>query len=854
MRKNINKVIAMTMATSLLISGASYTTSFQRPKMVIAQTQDDKVADKIVNEIKNAVTFSDEVVDKDETVYVITDANGNVTKKIVNDHLANKNGSNVLVDKSDLSDIENLKTDAGYTKKDDGTIEWEAGGEDIYYQGTTDKELPVDVKITYFLDDKEISPDDLAGKSGRVKIRFDYTNNAMTTVKIGGKDTKLFIPFTMISGTVLSDNFSNIEVSNGKVISKGDSNIVLGYAFPGLSHDINLSKQLSENNNIEFPQSFEISADVNDFSLLTTVTIGSADLLSSVDVDLENTKEDINSVLEELVSSTDKLRDGSEELSKGTDALESKFVEYRKGILAVIDAVSKINSGAAALDENMIKLVDGSKQIRDGIISLKSAFEGENGLNKGVALIASGMKTLDDGIDSLSQKVGDIDDNTSIIGAVNALTNGANQLAASVGSTNENEVKKDAQRSEPTTIAGAVLALTNGSNKLNKGVGSLKKGIIGTKDNIGLVAGINSICDSVGSSDMNEIQKDIANGNSSTLTAGALAVDTGVGQLVSGVSDMSQSITDSIADNKKTIESLNNAITFIQTYGKDPASGQTLNQEQITSMVTAYSTNIAALTGANQALTTVLAQMNQADLSGNLDRLKQGTQSLKNGTLELSKGMEQLKTGSSALSEGVTQLDEGSSTLYNGLKRLNTKMPSLTSGVNTLTESLSLLNSKMPELKEGVGALKNGSSKLKTGTDSLNKGVEALYDAIKEKLSVGASGLYEGCIEFGSGLSTLADGAETLDSKMTDLSDGTDKLENGIEALNNGAGQLNDGVTTLTQDAVGGAVDTYNNTLLPQIERIEKTVEAAKEYSIFTQSANEQSSKVKFIYRTDSIG
>lgn len=131
---------------------------------------------------------------KDETVYVITDGNGTKKQVIVSDWLKNKDGSAQIDDKTDLSDIENVKGYGYYTMNDDGTITWDAESSDIYYQGTTDKSLPVDVKITYWLDGNEIAPDDLAGKSGHVKIRFDYTNNQTETVKIDGKDTEIKVP------------------------------------------------------------------------------------------------------------------------------------------------------------------------------------------------------------------------------------------------------------------------------------------------------------------------------------------------------------------------------------------------------------------------------------------------------------------------------------------------------------------------------------------------------------------------------------------------------------------------------------------------------------------------------------
>ncbi|MDD3797103.1 MAG: hypothetical protein PHE06_14285, partial [Lachnospiraceae bacterium] len=105
---------------------------------------------------------------KEETVYVFTDANGNEKKVLVNEWLKNMNQENTIDDSTTLSDVTNVKGDEEYEDLGNGNIRWSSNGNDIYYQGTTDKEVPVNVKITYTLDGKEISPKELAGKSGKV--------------------------------------------------------------------------------------------------------------------------------------------------------------------------------------------------------------------------------------------------------------------------------------------------------------------------------------------------------------------------------------------------------------------------------------------------------------------------------------------------------------------------------------------------------------------------------------------------------------------------------------------------------------------------------------------------------------
>ena len=192
------------------------------------ESDSDTLQDALAAEI--SADDSDDA-DKEETVYVLADADGTANDVTVSTWLKNADGSEGLNDKTNLSDIENVKGYEGYKDNGDGTITWAANGSDIYYQGKSSEKLPVDVKITYKLDGEEIEPSELAGKSGKVTIRFDYTNNTKQTVKAGSKNSEVISPFVMLSGMILPvDKFSNVQVENGKVISEGSNQIVVGYA------------------------------------------------------------------------------------------------------------------------------------------------------------------------------------------------------------------------------------------------------------------------------------------------------------------------------------------------------------------------------------------------------------------------------------------------------------------------------------------------------------------------------------------------------------------------------------------------------------------------------------------------
>ncbi|MBQ1616446.1 MAG: hypothetical protein II086_04245, partial [Ruminococcus sp.] len=262
---------------------------------------------------KDKATPDEAEIFKDETVYVMAKADGTVDKIIVSDWIKNNKGADTIRDLSTVGDIENVKTDASFTLDSDNMRVWEANGEDLYLKGTGKQPLPVDLTVTYSLDGKVISPEALSGKSGKVTIRFDYTNNAYETVKIDGKDERIYVPFLMMSGMILDgEKFSNVTVTNGKVISDGDRTMLAGIAFPGLQHDLGLTRD-----EIDIPSYFEVNADVTDFELGATVTIAANPLTKDIDPDELDSLDDLKASMNTLESAMTALIDGSSQLYTG---------------------------------------------------------------------------------------------------------------------------------------------------------------------------------------------------------------------------------------------------------------------------------------------------------------------------------------------------------------------------------------------------------------------------------------------------------------------------------------------------------------------------------------------------------
>ena len=231
MKNYIQKGISLTLVASMVVcgfSGCGTTKTTDNTDKTLGTAKETNNEANVESLLTGKLGDAKDT-DKKETVYVEMNADGTVTKTTVSDVLKVKGKDNIS-DVSDLTDITNISGDEAFTT-DNGKLIWENKGKDISYQGTTTKSAPIDIKVSYYLDDKEISPEDLAGKSGKVKIVYDYTNNSK---EVAGN----FVPFITLTGMILDDNFSNVTVDNGKVVDYDDNKIVVGYAAPGFTRSL----------------------------------------------------------------------------------------------------------------------------------------------------------------------------------------------------------------------------------------------------------------------------------------------------------------------------------------------------------------------------------------------------------------------------------------------------------------------------------------------------------------------------------------------------------------------------------------------------------------------------------------
>ena len=270
-----------------------------------------------------------------ETVYVIANADGSAKKVIVSQKYDPDDPNAAQEARSSLTDAVNVK-------------------DDNCWQGTTDKPLPVTMHITYTLDGKSVSADALAGKSGHVTMRFDYENTQYETKTIAGKSQRIYVPFAVLTGAILdSDNFRNVSVTNGKLVDDGDHTVVVGMAFPGLQENLAL-----DTDKLEIPSYVEVSADVTDFSIETTLTVVTNSVFNDVDEDKldKDALDELSDDLDKLTDAMEQLMDGSDELFDGLDTLLDKSHE-------LADGVGQLSSGLKKLDANSAQLNEGAKTV-----------------------------------------------------------------------------------------------------------------------------------------------------------------------------------------------------------------------------------------------------------------------------------------------------------------------------------------------------------------------------------------------------------------------------------------------------------------------------------------------------------
>lgn len=627
-------------------------------------------------------------VSKDETVYVLAGADGSVQKVIVSDWIKNALNENSIADKSGLSDIENVKGNETYTMDDSNMTVWDAEGNDIYYQGNIEKELPVAMSVSYKLDGKSISADELAGKSGKVTIRFDYENRQYETVKIDGRDEKIYVPFGMLTGMLLdSDTFRNVEVSNGKLLNDGDHTAVIGIAFPGLQENLGIDKD-----KVEIPDYVEITADVTEFEFGMTVTIATNEIFNELDAAKIDSADGLTSSLNELTDGMQQLMDGSSALYDGLCTLLDKSGELVDGIEKLANGAKTLKDGADSLDEGAAQLQKGAGDLSSGLNTLASNNASLNGgakqvfdtlLSTATAQInAAGISvpalTIENYAEVLNSVIASLDETAVYNQALAQVTAAVEenrplieqkvtaavreQVEAQVAATVNEQITTSVMDAIKEQVSAQVIEAATGMTQADYEA-AVAAGMIPEEQQSAVVAAIEEqmATDQVQAL----IEANIAAQIDSDEIKAAIAANTDTQMQSEAVK---QTIAENVELQMNQAISENMASDAVQSQLSAASEGAKSIISLKSSLDSYNSFYLGLLTYTNGVAS---AANGAATLSSGASDLKGGTAQLKAGASSLYDGILQLKNGTPALVDGVTQLKDGAMQLSDGLKQFN---------------------------------------------------------------------------------------------------------------------------------------------------------------------------------------
>lgn len=716
--------------------------------------------------------------EKTETVYSVLNSDGSISDTIVSSWLHDEDGINNIKETLNLTDVKNIKSNEK-PSKDGNTYTWNAKGNDVYYEGTATKQLPVSVKIRYELDGQEMSAKDMEGKSGHLKLMISFTNNYSEVKNINGKS--IVIHPSYLAGGMLNmstGKFSNVKCESGKIVNDGTNEMLAFANIPGLNETLKSAGLDKVNNQLGISDDVTVEADVNDFDL------GSIMVGMTNEIDLASELGDIGSVseltdgIDQLIEADDQLIDGSKQLYDGTTQLK----EQAAPLTGSSDQVRQLSSGAIQLNDGVKALQTGITQYTAGASAINEGVNQLYGIPQNVGLIQSAVTT------STEEQASLVDGSQAVADGLGQLLdklNGAN-VTASVKEMNvlldDSKTKlqgmADTLATDKKTLEDMQTDLANASIKLS-GLATLKDDL----DKLGQKIITKETQNNTAIADYNT-KKDTVNGEIETIKNSMKSeIDTSITTLSKAKQALNdadktdeanriQTQIDALEAEKANVDAISTieGLSELQTLTEE---FNTLNdtlvtvQSTVSEMSTLVSKSITDLNGLAtdvQAALTTIDTLSQT-LSGSTKKVE-GMQTMLNS----------LKPGVTELYNGALKINAGAINLGNKLGELQTASQSgvdkIKAGTTQLTSNNATLNGGASALSEATGTLAGQSgtfNEMADGLDTLGKAFETLNDGAKQ--------LYEGNEQFKSeGLDQLKEKVdlgvgelETLQSVMDEI-------------------------------------------------------------------------------------
>ena len=689
-------LVTLALMASLVVGNVAGTSA----NVQAADNKDKSTETKKTSETKTSSTATPT---KDETVYVKVDDAGNQKDVAVSDQLKNISSLGTIDDVSDLKDIKNVKGDETYSENN-GKLVWQGDKKDICYQGTTTKKIPVGMKVTYELDGKKVSADDQEGKSGHLKIHYEYQNTSA--------DSGKYTPFLMATGLLMDgEKFSNVTVDNGKVISDGDRNIVIGMGLPQLKEQ--LTSVSSKVDDLDIPDSFTVEADVTDYEKVEAVTVATNEVFNEVGTDKFDSLDELKDSMTELQDASNKLVSGSGELKDGLDTLLSSSGTLVSGIDQLASGGNTLAGGTGSLVSGMQSAKTGSSQLAGGV---KALSDGVSGMQ---AQVSDGVKDLSNGVSSVQAGVETIHGIAEQADkGVDSAKDGAKGLCAGLETASKSA-------GEIATAASAAL----GRNQQTVQVEQQQEVTVDNSDIYKQIA---------------DLAKQMTDENDKA------AVENVLNQ-ISATKTQTVDVQAEVEVENPYVTALKGIASGADALSKQLSANGEIGGGAATLYGTLSSTQGATVKAATAGLSGALAS--DGSLQRGISLLQSGVGEM--GT-KLGAGTNELLSGIGTLQEGADSLNSGLGTLASGASQLN-------SGAGTLSTGLNTLQSSTGALVSGVEQLDSGAAELNSGMIQFNEeGIEKLvsvFDGDVDSLLDKANELLDASKEY-KNFSGIADGMD----------------------------------------------------------------------------------------------
>lgn len=616
---------------------------------------------------------------KDETVYVLANAEGEAKRVIVSDWLTNPDGEKDLADATTLKDAKAVKGSA-FLK--DG-VWYNADGADVYYQGDAEDALPVNLTVSYTLDGEAKTAAEMTGKSGRVTIR----------VACDVKETKdgVKVPFAALTAALLdNDVFTNIEVTNGKFLDDGDRTVVVGWALPGLQETLKLDAET-----VTLPEYVEISADAKNFEAPTTLTVVTNELFSAVDVDSIDATE--------LTENINKLKDGMAQLKDGASRLADGVSALKDGAKTLADGATELKNGAEALKEGANPLGDGVSQLNDGATALET---GSAQLTEGLNTLTANNEALASGATKLFE---------TVLGIANTQLSAAMENAPTLTIENYEE-----------TLTALLDACSEAG--IDKQLHDQVEAVV-NQNRAKIEEAVTAKVQETVAAQVEEAVRE--NVTAQVLAAMDMTPDTYKAAVESGALTDAQKNQIAAAVDAQMKSQEVKAVLAQQTE-------QTMGSDEIKATIEQnVNEQVEALTQQNMASKDV-----QARRAAALEQGQAAAASLTALKAQLDDyrtfydGLNAYLAGTAQAANGASELKTGAAQLAAGTEELNGKVPALLEGIGSLSNGMNTLTENLPSLTDGVQQLLDGANELKDGLNTFDEeGVSKLVSLVEDDLA-----------------------------------------------------------------------------------------------------------------------